>query len=53
MERMFRVGGPANAKANANKFARFLSRGSAIFQELVDRPIQNEMQMQNRMGIQK
>ena len=50
---MFRVGGLANAKANANKFASFLSRGSAIFQELVDRPIENEMQMQNRTGIQK
>ena len=50
---MFRVDGPANVKANANKFARFLSRGSAIFQELVVRPMQNEMQIQNRTGLQK
>ena len=50
---MFGAGGPANAKANANKFASFLTRGSAIFQELVVRPMQNEMQMQNRTGIQK
>ena len=50
---MFRVRGPANAKAIANKIAGFFRRGSAKFQELVDRPMQNEMQIQNRRGIQK
>ena len=50
---MFRVGEPANVKAKANKIAGFFRRGLAKFQELVDRPMQKEMQMQNRTGIQK